>query len=91
MAFDVIPDHRIVPHGRDIMHLYDSVGTLLVTATRTDTGWNITSPSTDDEPAADRAESIRLMTEHALEHVGPSDDEGRGYVTQWPHGLDEMP
>lgn len=84
-------DHQIVPHGTDIMRLYDSDGTALVEATRVGDGWKVKSDHGEDD-AADRAAAIELMWKtHAFNVMGPSGDNGEGYSTTIPHGLAEMP
>lgn len=89
-GFHIQSDHGIVAHGTDIMRLYDTEGVVLVTAARGKNSWNVKSDKTNDT-APDRASAIQMLTDHALELLGPSSDQGHGYSTLIPHGLPDMP
>lgn len=86
MGFTVRTDHQIVG-SRHLMALLDcSTFEQIVTATRTSEGWEVHADGTADVVAADRAEAIDAMINHALT-VLPGD----GYSTMVPRGLREMP
>lgn len=89
-GFIVEHDHKIVDHNPDLMQLHDSDGAVIVTAARDGQTWHVTSDSTD-EHAPDRAAALKMMTDHAYEHLGPINDQGHGYVTLTPLGLAEQP
>jgi hypothetical protein len=91
-GFVIDHDHQIVPHGADLMHLYDKQGNVLVTAERDGETWNVKAASTDETRHANRAEAIEAMwKDHAYNHLGPINDQGHGYSTLIPHGLAEQP
>lgn len=91
-GFVIDYDHQIVPHGNDLMHLYDKQGNILVTAERASKVWTVTSPSTDERHYITRAEALESMwKDHAYEHLGPINNQGHGYVTSIPQGLADRP
>lgn len=79
-------DHQIVAFGNNLMGLFDGDGTQLVTATRTETGWEITADGADPVTATSRAEAVTAMTDTALA-ILPGD----GYSCLVPHGLTDQP
>lgn len=90
MPFHIQTDHQVIAHGTDVMRLYDARGTVIATAERAKKGWHVTTDSTG-EVVVDRPAAITAMTEHALTHLGPSDDNGEGYSTLVPYGLADLP
>ncbi|UCR74399.1 minor tail protein [Mycobacterium phage Ritam007] len=83
-------DHQIVAfgndQGEDLMGLFDMHDTMIVQASRTETGWKVTADGADPVDVESRGEAINAMIEMALE-VLPGD----GYSCLVPHGLQDQP
>jgi len=87
--FQVDYDHHIVAHSDDVLHLYDRQGNILVTAQRKGKKWTVKSATTDETHHKDRGAAVEAMwKDHAYNHLGPANDDGHGYVTLIPHGLE---
>lgn len=79
-------DHQIVPFGDNLMGLFDANGTLIVSATRTETGWEITADGADPVSVESRAAAVTALIDTALS-VLPGD----GYSCLVPRGLTDQP
>lgn len=79
-------DHQIVPFGDDVMGLFTSAGELLVTATRGETGWEITAEGADTTTVESRTAAVTALVDTALA-VLPGD----GYSCLVPRGLTDLP
>lgn len=87
---DVQTDHQIVGFGTNMMQLFDSDGTVIVTAERpnTESNWTIkvNAGGVPDVTAVDRGGAITALVDQALAALP-----GTGYSTLCPHGLAELP
>lgn len=79
-------DHQIVPFGDDLMGLFDRDGAKLVTATRTETGWEITADGADPVTVESVGEAVTALIDTALS-ILPGD----GYSCLVPHTLTPQP
>lgn len=85
--FNAITKGQIVAVNADLMQLVDNAsGTVMVTATRTDSAWTITADGHDNQTANDRPAAIQAMADLAVECCPDS-----YFTTQLPPGLLEQP